>query len=344
MATGVLAQATELTKPEGLNMPDWANSPLSADAGALAGTMQGASTYLPSDASTVSGQLGKILAKGDSNSLVSQAMSRAAAASNRRGLLNSSIGASAGESAAIDAAMPIAQADAGANLTAQRDNAGALNTFAAASNAFARDAATRKLQGALDLTAQGRDLSMQRAKLLTDVAQNDASRAADTDYRAADLAFRQSASGRELDLKGQDLAQTDAYRTAQLKAGTDQAATQLRQQAQTALTQNIASIRQQATQSMAALEADPNMTGEAKANAITNIGRKVQADIAEQVRFSGLSMPSAWPDWINQIDSTFTAPPPGMSGTIPGAGTGGTGGVTPADPGGYNPSDGGQGG
>lgn len=59
---------------------------------------------------TVAGQINSLT---DPNSpLIAQARARAAQTSNARGLLNSSMAATAGESAAYDAAMPIAQADA----------------------------------------------------------------------------------------------------------------------------------------------------------------------------------------------------------------------------------------
>lgn len=59
---------------------------------------------------TVQGQLGSMLASG--SPYLERARAGAAQTANRRGLINSSIAAGAGEAAAIDAAAPIAQADA----------------------------------------------------------------------------------------------------------------------------------------------------------------------------------------------------------------------------------------
>lgn len=99
---------------------------------------------------TVSGQLNTLLS-GPESPYITRARARADETSNARGLLNSSIGAGAGEAAAIDAALPIASADAniygnvsGANMAAQNTalalNAGESNTTArgnaAASNAL----------------------------------------------------------------------------------------------------------------------------------------------------------------------------------------------------------------
>lgn len=69
---------------------------------------------------TVSGQLDSVLAKD--SLLMQRARAGATQAANRRGLLNSSMAAGAGEAAAIDAALPIASADANIYGTASRDN------------------------------------------------------------------------------------------------------------------------------------------------------------------------------------------------------------------------------
>jgi hypothetical protein len=76
--------------------------------GALS-TSTGASTYTPKNAS-VSKQLTGLL-KADSP-MLTQARTNAKKAANRRGLLNSSIAAGAGEAAAYDVALPIASQEA----------------------------------------------------------------------------------------------------------------------------------------------------------------------------------------------------------------------------------------
>ena len=65
---------------------------------------------------------------GSDNPLLTGARTRAAQAANSRGLINSSMGVQAGEMAAMSAALPIAQADAGTaaafgmqNLRGQQD-------------------------------------------------------------------------------------------------------------------------------------------------------------------------------------------------------------------------------
>lgn len=87
---------------------------------------------------TVQSQLEQIIAAD--SPLMQQARMRALQAANQRGLLNSSMAVSAGESALYDAAMPIAQQDASTYADAGRFNADAQNTFSRDNNAFVRDA------------------------------------------------------------------------------------------------------------------------------------------------------------------------------------------------------------
>lgn len=75
---------------------------------------------------TVAGQLDKLLAAD--SPVLQRARSSAAGVANSRGLLNSSMGVQAGEAAVIDAAVPIAGADAGVYNLAARENQAAGNT------------------------------------------------------------------------------------------------------------------------------------------------------------------------------------------------------------------------
>lgn len=306
----------------GLELPDWSKNPLSADLGAMAGPTAGPTTYTPEGDSLVSNRLGGLLAK-DSD-YMTRARTRAAQVSASRGLLNSSLAGTAGESAAIDAALPIAQQDAQSFFTAQRDNAGALNTFAAAANDFSRQGALARFQGGVNLYSQGLDLAQADRQFQSDAA-----------LKRDELDFRRSSTGRELDMKQGALASDDAFRRLQLDTQTgsqaadraieerrleaqiaDQQASRemerdrLDQQARSSLTGDIAQLRQQATQAQAALESDPNMSREAKAAAITALGQKVSADVQELIRFSGVNLPSAWPDWVNQVGTSGAATAP----------------------------------
>ncbi|MDP4076238.1 hypothetical protein [Acidovorax sp. A1169] len=100
--------------------------------------LQGMTKWEVSPNETVRSQLQQIIA--DDSPLMQQARARAMQQSNTRGLLNSSMAATAGESALYDAAMPIATQDASTYARAGEFNAGQANTFSRDNNAFVRDA------------------------------------------------------------------------------------------------------------------------------------------------------------------------------------------------------------
>lgn len=75
---------------------------------------------------TVAGQMSSLL--GQDNPYMEAAQGNAMEQANSRGLLNSSIAAGAGTGAAISAALPIAQADAGTNFSTKQLNTQAENT------------------------------------------------------------------------------------------------------------------------------------------------------------------------------------------------------------------------
>lgn len=91
-----------------------------------------------SSTQTVAGQLHSILGSG--SPYLEQARAGARDAANARGLINTSIAAGAGESAAINAALPIAQSDASTYNSVSAANQQAKNT-ASALNAGAENTA-----------------------------------------------------------------------------------------------------------------------------------------------------------------------------------------------------------
>lgn len=111
-----------------------------------------------------SNQLNKLL-QADSPYL-QQAKSRALQLMNERGLVNSSLAAGAGTSAAIDAALPIAQSDAGAYSSASRDNMTAQNNATLANMQAQNHAALAQAQ----MQSQGQlaDIAAARAESLAD--------------------------------------------------------------------------------------------------------------------------------------------------------------------------------
>jgi hypothetical protein len=114
---------------------------------------------------TVSGRLDAIL--GKDNPYITRARAGAAQTANSRGLLNSSIAAGAGEAAAIDAALPIAGADASTYGTAARENQAAKNTAgqfnAGAQNQFGLQAQSGLIQSGL--SGQASEQAKEQARL-----------------------------------------------------------------------------------------------------------------------------------------------------------------------------------
>lgn len=138
-------QTMQATAAPGASPPKPPGSTAAAnfDANAAAGPMQGPTELKVTDNMLASKQLDSILSRD--NPLMQKARARAAMAANRRGLLNSSMAVQAGESAAIDAALPLAQQDASTNFQAGQFNAGASNDFSRDTNRFGRDVSMAKL-------------------------------------------------------------------------------------------------------------------------------------------------------------------------------------------------------
>lgn len=100
--------------------------------------VQGTTPWDVAQNQTVANQISQIISAD--SPLMQQARMRAMQSANAGGLLNSTMAASAGESALYDAAMPIAQQDASTYASAAQFNADANNTFSRDNNAFVRDA------------------------------------------------------------------------------------------------------------------------------------------------------------------------------------------------------------
>ena len=100
--------------------------------------LQGPTGWSVAPNQTVQSQLEQVIAAD--SPLMQQARTRALQQANQRGLLNSSMAATAGQSAVLDAATPIAQQDARTYSEAARFNSDASNTFGRDNNAFVRDA------------------------------------------------------------------------------------------------------------------------------------------------------------------------------------------------------------
>ena len=168
------------------------------------------------DTDTVAGQLAGLMTK--ENPVMLQARTKAAQTANARGLLNSSMAVEAGESAAIGAALPIAQSDAatysqqrlanqGAENTAYQFGAGAENAATAASaaagNVGARTAQTGLIQK--ELSTQEAE---QRSALSTQQAGETGTLSAQEAEQRSALSTQQA--GETGTLSAQEAAQREA--------------------------------------------------------------------------------------------------------------------------------------
>jgi hypothetical protein len=152
--TGLLAAAAAPAAPKAADM----------DLNAAAGNTVQPTAWKPSDNAMAATQLTKLL--GEDSKYMQMARAGAARAANSRGLLNSSIAAGAGEAAAIQSALPIAQQDAQTWGNSEQFNAGQTNEFARDTNLFTRQGVLAKFNAANEAEQRGLDrdhqFSMQR--------------------------------------------------------------------------------------------------------------------------------------------------------------------------------------
>lgn len=131
---------------------------------------------------TVSGQITQLI---DQNSpLMEQARTNAKQAANQRGLVNSAMAVSAGESAAYQAALPIAQQDAETNARASSYNTEAKNQ-ANQFNVTAQNSALS--QGSQQMSQAQLQKELQQADIAFQKLQLDNQKLLQTNAQAADL-------------------------------------------------------------------------------------------------------------------------------------------------------------
>ena len=274
----------DFTKDQGARQVDSANAGIAPAPGMLATAQpppaaQAATTQWKPDAnSTVAGQFSKITADG--SPLIDQATTAAKQASASRGLLNSTMGVTAGLDAAYRAALPIAQQDANTNAGAAQFNAGAANTTsqfnASAVNELAKtregfaqqtslqredisarlDQQSKQIQA--DASSQGRALTAQEQAQLRDI-QNQKDRqtagfAQQTDLQTAD--FAQQSKSQSADLASRyNLANMDVASREKLQAA-DAANQQKIQAANAELQRGLQSTDVAVRQSMQVYDAE----------------------------------------------------------------------------------------
>jgi len=279
-ATPSTAPSGALPTAAGLGPQDYSASNMQS----MVGTTEGSTSYTPDDTALVSKNLTKLIS-GDSE-YMTLARTKAAQYANSRGLLNSSIAGGAGEAAAIEAALPIAQGDAQVNAKAQADNANVKNSFALDANQFAR-------QGALAAASAGYN----------------------KDAQAADQQFKGTQSGLDRDVKTSQFDQDLALRTKQTDDERALKTATLEQELQ----RTYLDARTQ-------LETSPNLNAEAKANAITALSDWFYTSVLPSIRASlgspsdwpdmpttGTTPPAAPP----RTPPPATAPPPPRTPGVP---------------------------
>lgn len=305
-------------------------------------------TVTPDANSTVAGQVAKITAQDSPLNQVAQTNAKQTAAA--RGLLNSSIAATAGQKALYDSALPIAQQDAATFADAAKFNASAKNTaltqqrdsgitgfqqekgFEQQSKLQAADIANQQEMQSKDLASRydlasldaNTRLQLQQADAENQQKLQAANAVLQTGLQANDLAVKQSMQEYQLAVQQSmaDKDNTTKLQLATLDANTQLSLAQIEQQYKTQLqtSQSMAASYQSLVQSITQIMLDPNLDAAAKATAIENQRVLFNNTLALQSDISGLNLGELIPP------GTFQAP------ANSGGGGGGGGGSTEGPP------------
>ncbi len=269
---------------------------------------------------TVQGQLDGIIAKN--SPLMQRAETKANEQMNGRGLLNSSMAVGAAQTAVLDAATPIATADAGTYADAAKTNAGAANTnsqfnatqanqtsqfnASAATDVSKTNANAANTQAQFNANAQNSASQFNAtadnaAKNFTAGAANTASlQKSETDAAAArqavDVANQRAMQ--EYDAASKLTLQTANAKDQQALAALDQAnkvalaniEATYKNQMQTS--QSMAASYQSMVESMTKIMQDPDLDAAGKQKAIDNITTLYNNALAMQSNVSGLNLGS----------------------------------------------------
>lgn len=295
-----------------------ANLPAPAPTPAAAVTNATATDWTPDTNSTVQGQLSGILKTG--SPLLDRAETKAAQAANSRGLLNSTMAITAGQSALYDAALPIAQqdastfADAGKTNAQQRTQVGLAN--ASAANSSAQQAAGFQQQSNLqtqDLAAQAAqqdkelasrydlanlDANTRKELQAADAANQQKLQAANaalqTGLQANDLAVKQSMQQYEASVQQamQGVDNASKLQIAQLNANTQTSLADIEAKYKNQLQSNasMAQSYQSMVDSYTRVMLDPNMDAAAKTAAIGSLTTLYNNTLKMQADVSGLQL------------------------------------------------------
>jgi hypothetical protein len=234
---------------------------------------------------TVEGRLSSIM--NANNPIIQMARSQAMQTANGRGLLNSSMAGQAGEAAAFQSAMPIAQQDASTAAKAASYNADEANQFGI-KNADALNArGMQGLQTNTQIQLQGmqgetqRDVTAMQGQTSKDIA----------GIQAQTQLTTQGMQGQTQ----RDVSQLNAdsqQRVTQLQGQNQQAVQEMQNQNQALLQTNsqAASAFNQALVSMTNINSNDKMDANAKTQAIAQIQSSLQSQLKTLSATSGLGL------------------------------------------------------
>lgn len=277
-----------------------------------------AQVWKPDANSTVQGQLKNVLDAG--GPLMDRATTRAAQQVNQRGLLNSSLGITAGQTALYDAATPIATNDASMFASAGKTNA-ELGTQTSISNSglqsqqalqeagFKQQTSLQDADFAQQTKTQAADLASRYDLANLDVASRERLQQADianqqklqaanatlqAGLQASDLAVKQSMQQYEAALKQsmQGLDNENRLKLAQLDADNRTALAKIEAEYKNQLQANssMATSYQSMVDSFTRVMLDPNMDAGAKQAANDNLTTLYNNTLKMQSDVSGLKL------------------------------------------------------
>lgn len=246
---------------------------------------------------TVAGQMDTLL--GKDSPYITRARAGATQTANQRGLLNSSIAAGAGEAAAIDAAAPIAAADANIYGTASRDNQVASNT-ALQFGAGETNTTSRLNSEALNQPGRAAQAAELQKGIINSQTQSESQLQSERAAQAATLQQQQTASESRLQSEraGQALTLEEAQRVTQTALQTlrgDQAEGLANIEANyrnlIQASANAGALYKELVTGMTLVMADTNTTPEQKQAAVDRLAQLLQSglDIAGKIANLDLS-------------------------------------------------------
>lgn len=263
--------------------------------------------WKPDESSTVAGQINKITAAG--SPLIDQATTAAKQQSAARGLLNSSIGVTAGLDAAYRTALPIAQQDANTFASAGQFNATARNTAESQRAGFEQQTKLQEADFAQQNKTQAADLASRYDLAKMDVESRAALQAADAanqqklqqanaelqkGLQASDAAVKQSMQVYDGELKKamQGLDNQSRLELATLDANNkvELAGIEAKYRNQLQSNQSMAASYQSMVDSFTRVMTNPDMDAAAKQAAIGNLTTLYNNTLQMQSDVSGLKL------------------------------------------------------